>query len=201
MNERFVEPELLDHLSADDPETVRSRRDLRIINTMLGTRRWLSSQLPKHARVLELGAGDGSMRVGSCWTGLDLVPKPSEWPESCGWVQGDVFDASKWPKVDVIVANLFLHHFDGDQLAWLGEQIRRSCRLFLVCEPRRHRLPMMSGALLATLCDFSPVTWNDMMISIRAGFRDDELPKLMGFEKGFRVTETLLGSYRMEVHL
>ncbi|MBL9116142.1 MAG: hypothetical protein JNJ83_14135 [Verrucomicrobiaceae bacterium] len=201
MNERFVEPEQLDHLPADHPEAVRSRRDLRIINAMLGTRRWLEKRIPVGAAVLELGAGDGSMCRGSSWTGLDLAPRPIDLPQACSWVQGDMFDASNWPKVGVIVANLFLHHFNEDQLQWLGQQIRRSCGLFLACEPRRHPLPMASGALLATLCDFSPVTWNDMMISIRAGFRGAELADALGFNSGFRVSETLLGSYRLEVHL
>ena len=45
---RQVLPELLDHLQADDPEAIRSRRDLRVINFLMGNERWILSSLLKN---------------------------------------------------------------------------------------------------------------------------------------------------------
>src|SRR5580765_545302 len=59
------QPELLDHLPVDDPGAIGSRRDLRRLNAWMGNARHvaraLSGRLPaQDARVLELGAGDGT---------------------------------------------------------------------------------------------------------------------------------------------
>ena len=63
---RRVEPETLDQLTEDDPNAIRSRRDLRRINRIMGNLPILDSLLsasllhaPSH--IAELGAGDGSL--------------------------------------------------------------------------------------------------------------------------------------------
>ena len=62
--QRRVEPELLDTLPADDPAAQRSRRELRLINAIMGNHRWLEREVRRSIRpgwrVLELGAGDGT---------------------------------------------------------------------------------------------------------------------------------------------
>ncbi|MEO1844804.1 MAG: hypothetical protein ABGZ37_11065, partial [Akkermansiaceae bacterium] len=59
---RVVQPELLDELPFDDPDALRSRRDLRFINGVMGNFRWMRRRLAGRAegRVIELGAGDGA---------------------------------------------------------------------------------------------------------------------------------------------
>src|SRR5262245_24953675 len=66
---RCVEEETLDHLREEDPRAMRSRRDLRRINRIMGNASILDSLLrgaleqpPK--RIAELGAGDGSLLLG-----------------------------------------------------------------------------------------------------------------------------------------
>ena len=66
MSQRVVIPELLDHLPADDLEALRSRRDLRRINFLMGNERWVCrtvSQFPDAANrgIVEIGAGDGML--------------------------------------------------------------------------------------------------------------------------------------------
>ena len=63
---RRVEAETLDHLREDDPRAIRSRRDLRRINRIMGNVSIVDSLLnaslarpPSH--IAELGAGDGSL--------------------------------------------------------------------------------------------------------------------------------------------
>ena len=74
---RVVTAELLDHLSPHDPAAKRSRRDLLRVHRVMGTRAMLSrgwhallrtqpSGVP--LRVLELGAGDGSLLLGAAQT-------------------------------------------------------------------------------------------------------------------------------------
>src|SRR5262245_47260239 len=65
---RRVEEETLDHLPEDDPRAVRSRRDLRRINRIMGNdsivETLLSGSLVRPpSRIAELGAGDGSLAL------------------------------------------------------------------------------------------------------------------------------------------
>ena len=68
---RRLEPEALDHLAPDDPTAQRSRRDLRRINRVMGSRRILVRALSRAVpaaraaplRILEIGCGDGLLML------------------------------------------------------------------------------------------------------------------------------------------
>jgi hypothetical protein len=66
---RTLQPELLDSLPSDHPDARHSRRDLRVINRLMGNHRWFARTLPPLVRAgehaLELGAGNG--------VGVDVV--------------------------------------------------------------------------------------------------------------------------------
>jgi SAM-dependent methyltransferase len=212
MTERSVQPELLDHLAADDPAAIRSREELLLINHLMGNQRWLIQQikdclLPEQ-RVLELGAGDGSLAraliaEGVCQpaqiTALDLAPAPAHWPSEATWLQRDVLGDQPWPAADIIVANLFLHHFEPPALRQIGHRLQSVCHLIrvLAVEPARRRRHCWQGALLGYLAELSPVTAHDMMVSIRAGFVGEELSEALALD-GFECTAstTWLGAYR-----
>src|SRR5688572_12461388 len=81
---RCVKAETLDHLREDDPQAIRSRRDLRRINRIMGNRLILDSLLNGSLtrpplRIAELGAGDGSLflrlarRRALSWPGVTLI--------------------------------------------------------------------------------------------------------------------------------
>ena len=70
---RVVSAEALDGLTEADPAAMRSRRDLRRVHVAMGTRRVVLRALREMPtlqqrrtplRVLELGAGDGSLMLG-----------------------------------------------------------------------------------------------------------------------------------------
>ncbi len=209
--QRRIEPELLDHLPDTDPDAVRSRRELRLINSIMGNHRWLARKVrgmrKEGWRVLELGAGDGGLGIlfaeggrAEWLCGLDIAPRPASWPASAQWMQSDVL-AGAMPAAEIVVANLFLHHFSEGQLASLGANLPAECRVFLCSEPARRRTHIMQGRLLAAVMRFGRVTRHDMPISIRAGFLGPELPHYLGIG-GWRIAvcTNWLGAYRLCAH-
>ena len=209
---RLVECEILDHLPADDPAAIRSREELRLINGIMGNHRWILRRLKALIkpgwRVLELGAGDGGLcgaLIGSgvCAakqiTAVDLAPRPDELHPDVSWLRQSIFEMDQLPPAEIVIANLFLHHFDADHLTALGSKLGPMTRVVLACEPARKRFHLAQGDLLAALAGFNDVTNHDMLTSIRAGFVEDELPRSLGL-RDWRclVSCTLVGAYQME---
>lgn len=191
--------ELLDALPSEAPEAQRSRRDLRLINGLMGNERWILGVLRGlKGDVVELGAGDGcltrKMMPGRQVTGLDFQEKPEEL--DCHWVSGDLFESLAEVKAPVVVANLILHHFEEERLARLGELFRERQALVFV-EPWRSRLALVEGGLLFPFVN--RVTRHDMMVSIRAGFVRGELQRFLGLgeEWAWREEVSLLGGLRV----
>lgn len=189
---RELVPEILDGLAPDDPQAIRSRRDLRVINALMGNERWILRQLAKTEEtgtVVEWGAGEGTLISRAARhhaaVGVDLVPKPAGVPENVHWRQGDVFEVDA--EGGTLMANLFLHHFDEAQLARLGERVRQFDRLICV-EPLRTPTSLNLGRGMLPFVGL--VTRHDMLVSIRAGFVAGELPCLLGLEQaGWKVSE------------
>ncbi len=201
---RILEPETLDHLAPDDPVAQRSRRDLRRVNAFMGARRILARALDrvicdsrrKALRIVELGCGDGRLMLdvarhrGERWPAasialLDrqpLVDAPTIAAyAAAGWharpVVADVFDwadAAHGERWDVVVANLFLHHFEGAALSRVLAGCARRADALVACEPRRSRFALVASHLIFFL-GANAVTRNDGVLSVRAGFIDGEL--------------------------
>lgn len=189
---RRVEPEILDHLPADDPRARRSRRDLRRVNFLMGNDRWILRQVRRFREVAERGgiaewgAGDGALAarlatehpeaVVECF---DLSDRPAGLGSGIRWRREDVLEAA--PAVSgVLVANLFLHHFEAPDLARMGGRCA-DFGVLVFSEPLRTRLAAAQGGLLLPFV--GSVTRHDMPVSIRAGFRPGELPELLGLSR------------------
>ena len=212
MMPRIVAAETLDGLAEDDPAAMRSRRDLQRVHRVMGTRRIVLQalrrlQLTRPAagsplRILELGAGDGSLMLGVAralrgeWprvalTLLDrqnLVRQPTlDGYAEAGWTATpqvmDVFDWADEPgcgapgRWDVIVAHLFLHHFETAPLASLLAAAASRTDCFFACEPRRGRLACAGSHLIGAI-GANAVTREDAVLSVHAGFLGQEISRL-----------------------
>ena len=207
--QRELKPELLDSLPPDHPDALHNRRDLRLINRVLGNYRWfartLPGQLQRTEKVLEIGAGTGELgdhltACGIATDGLDLWPKPAGWSADRRWHRADLLTFDGYDDYPVIIGNLIFHQFTAGQLAELGEELRRSARVILACEPMRRRSSQVLFATVAPLLGANHVSLHDAHVSVAAGFRGDELPQMLGLtQPGWecRCHSTMLGAYRM----
>lgn len=216
MMARVVASETLDHLPADDPAAMQSRRDLRRVHLAMGTRSILQRVLKdmtasrhevRPLRVLELGAGDGSLMLGVAqtlalqwprvrltlldrqalvsretiaryagvgWTADVKVGDVHEWARSASDPRLSGRSTDRW---DLILVNLFLHHFEGAELAALLRAIAGRTNRFFACEPRRAWFPLMASHLVGAI-GANAVTREDAVLSVQAGFSGTEITAL-----------------------
>jgi uncharacterized protein YbjT (DUF2867 family) len=211
---RSVEPELLDHMPADDPAVVRARRDLKRLNAVILQSGIIAPILARqwaHApprTILDLGSGDGTFmlsvarRLAARWPGVavTLLDRQSivsaetrEAFAALSWkvetVAADVLDhLDVTPGVDIITTNLFLHHFQPEQLARLLGLAARAARLVVACEPRRNKFALRASRLLWTI-GCNEVSLHDAIVSVRAGFSGKELSALWPDHERFDLQE------------
>ncbi len=219
---RRVEPELLDDLPASDPRARRSRDDLRRIHRFMGTLGAAQRAMDEASvaapprRIVELGAGDGSLMLrlararAARWPAveltlldrLDLVDgRTRDQFRDLGWLPTalamDVFEWLEGPQVkrwDITCANLFLHHFATAELARLLAGIAERSQAFFCLEPRRSALPLLASHLVGLL-GANDVTRQDAVLSVHAGFRDQELSALWPDHQGWVVREYRAGLF------
>ncbi len=202
LTERQLEPEWLDELPASAPEAVHSRGDLRRLNGLMGNARLLvrtakELKLPPPRTLVELACGDGSLL-------LELLKRTGWQPErvilldrqpvvtqqtlmqlrlraiQAEVIAADVFDwleTARTPHAELITTNLFLHHFDDEQLRRLLRLVEIKAEAFIACEPERSDFALLNSKLLG-LIGCNHVTQHDAPISVKAGFQGDELSQL-----------------------
>lgn len=223
MRGRRLVPELLDDLPADDPVAVSCRRDLRRLNALMWHRALLDEQLGlsrgafRPQRVVELGAGDGWL----LYQLLERIPASDEERElvlvdrhpsvsdgvvggfrALGWkVTIEAADVFEWlersdegPAFDLCLSNLFLHHFREFEIERLFQGLQGRSRSIAVCEPRR-ALFGLAAAYGVGLVGCNAVTRHDAVVSVRAGFRGDELTQLWPRHRSWTIQERPLGLF------
>lgn len=200
--------EILDTLPANSPAAARCRRDLRLINLVMGNTAWITRALLPRVRpgdrVLEIGAGDGALGLslqlhGVHVEGLDRAPRPAAWPGAHAWHQADIREFRDWDRATIVVGNLIFHHFTDAELHTLGHHLRQHARAIVAVEPLRSGAARRLFALLCGLIGAHRYTRHDGAVSIAAGFRGDELPRALGLsahEWSWRIDTTWRGAYR-----
>jgi hypothetical protein len=218
---RSVEPEWLDTLSSLDPRASHARRDLQLVNALMGNAGIVARALAQHLghyadSIAEIGAGEGAFlravashralaRVKPRATLVDRQPCTQRASLAAlaarGWeavaVQADALAwlaASEERDHGAILANLFLHHFESPELEQLLASVASRTRLFVACEPRRSFVGRL-GASCLPLLGCNDVTRHDAAVSVRAGFVDGELTALWPRHAGWRILEERRGAF------
>jgi hypothetical protein len=109
----------------------------------------------------------------------------------------DVFEWLERPHPepgDVTIANLFLHHFLEDDLRRLLGHAARQTGFFLACEPRRVNFSLCAASLLGFI-GCNDVSRHDAKISVRAGFKENELSGMWPAGEGWRLMERKAGLF------
>lgn len=166
-------------------------------------------------RLVELGAGDGTLLLKlahrfaarGVTAEVTLVDRQNlVSAETCRafaalhWsvksVAADVFTwlETPFPAVDVIVANLFLHHFPEQELQPLLKRVAARTSLFIACEPRRATFPLTASRWL-WLLGCNAVTRHDAVVSVRAGFTGRELSALWPADAEWETLEQPAGGF------
>jgi hypothetical protein len=219
---RVVEPELLDVLPPGDVRALQSRLDLRLLNQCMKHPQQMSRALlenlngVKSPKIVELGAGDGDFLLSvarrlqkqmpdaeaTLVDRLDsFAPKVSDEFKNLGWrLRTEIAEVFEWLRkappngADAIIANLFLHQFQPNELAEMLRLAARSTRLFIALEPSRAWLPRLCGHFLWVI-GCGPVTRHDAGISIRAGFLGREISAMWEGKDKWELTERPVGLF------
>jgi len=211
MKTRIVQPEILDSLPPDDPRALRNHRDLDLLNRLMGNDRWFRRsvfpQIVLEDHVLELGPGRGRLatifrRIHSspktCYSAIDRSPRPPGWPSEFQWRSLDVMSLRSFTPATVLIGNFIMHQFGDEALRELGARINSgTIRMIAFNEPTRSFVHLWLFRALGPL--LNDVTRHDGDVSIRAGFRGEELPCHLGLGAGWtvRVNHSVFGSYRL----
>jgi hypothetical protein len=180
----------------------------------------LAADHPSPLRILEIGAGDGNLmcgvaqRLGRRWQSveltlldqLDLVEASTiDRFAAFGWrIRPVVSDVLAWAAAadvpgrakpwDLIIANLFLHHFEGAQLSGILSAVEARTDCFFACEPRRSRMANWGSHLIGAL-GVNAVTRADAVTSVRAGFQQSEISTLWPRAPHWKVKEYAAGLF------
>jgi hypothetical protein len=217
---RIVQPEILDTLPPDNPRAVRSRRDLRRVNGWMRNHAIMAGALQKvlhlcaPGQITELGAGDGNffLRVAQNISAhrpdvtamlIDLQKNVTQETlvdiAALGWraeaVGADVFDRLKTSDAgEIVIANLFLHHFEDARLAELLRLVSERAKCFIAIEPRRAAWTLFCSRLLWAI-GCNDVTRHDAVVSVHAGFSGRELSALWPGKQNWELAEHRVGIF------
>jgi hypothetical protein len=220
--QRRLEPELLDALPVVDPRAIGSRRDLERLNAWMRHAAILARLLHEGLNgsalrhIAELGAGDGKFmfsvasRVARRWPGVAV--RLLDWQDAMQADTRNAFRALTWnaalvitdvfqgleqlleESCQVMVANLFLHHFTASQLGELFAAIGERIELFIALEPNRSLFTLAFSQWVRVI-GCNEITQHDAPISVRAGFAGKELSQLWPNADRWRLREESVGLF------
>ena len=202
--QRSTEPEIMDDLSISGEIIGQTLREISSINNLLGGNA-ISMQVfrrmvrgKKSIRVVDLGCGSGDIMVlmakfcrkneiDGHFIGIDANPHiveyarehTADFPE-IEYEAIDVLDESfNLNGYDIVHCCLFLHHFSNDQLLKLLGKVDFTTARVIINDLHRHFLAFWSIKLLTALFSRSYMVRNDAAVSVKRGFKRQELISLL----------------------
>jgi SAM-dependent methyltransferase len=199
--------EILDDPSVDPAVRVRSLRDVKLSNRLLGGLRAAllevraaRNDVGRSLTLLDVGTGLADIpehaaaearREGIALTTFAVDEAPSLLAASRGRVAHVVCAralALPFPdaSIDVVLCSQLMHHFDDDGARLLVREMNRVARhVVIVSDLRRSWIAAAGFWLVSFPLGFSPVTRHDGVLSVLRGFTPDELAGLVRAETGF----------------
>jgi ubiquinone/menaquinone biosynthesis C-methylase UbiE len=196
LGERSSLLEMIDDMSITDDRIDDALRELKVINRFLGgdhvsrigivQMMQLSGNRP--LRILDCGAGGSDLasilgsRSGTiAVTALDMNLRACHYSvshvPSMNVVNGSAFRLPfRDRSFDIVHASLFCHHFGPQELRSLLSEWSRVARVGIVINDLRRSVPAFLGiSILTRLFSRSIMVRNDAPLSVRRGFRKNEL--------------------------
>jgi ubiquinone/menaquinone biosynthesis C-methylase UbiE len=173
-------------------EAIRSLGDIRLVNRWLGGRRSLLRAVSPYlggrepTRVLDVGCGSADLPAlllesfGGRLLAVGVDIKLLHLQQAPPGVVRVVADVRRLPfpprTFDVVTASLFLHHFDGPEVAQTLRALYALARRALVVNDlERSLVPYAFARLVFPWVFRSKVSVNDGLLSIRRAFTREEL--------------------------
>jgi 2-polyprenyl-3-methyl-5-hydroxy-6-metoxy-1,4-benzoquinol methylase len=197
--------ELLDKEDVDETLTLQSYRFMGIVNKFLGgaamVRDFIANEIRPQNRfeplkILDIGSGPCDIPAAIClWAqakGLKLeftcietntyaiqaAQQNMSQYSNIKVVEKDIFNYQPSERYDCATGSLFFHHLSNEQITGLISRLRTfGCRSVLINDLHRS-LVCYAGCLFA--CMFVPAgVRHDALLSIRKGFKPEELRQLL----------------------
>lgn len=211
--------EILDAADVPAPLRERSHRDIAVANALFGGTRALLAALgdcrdglPRDATFLDVGAGTGEAATRARYfcarhgirlhtIALDVIPHLAAAARRhaadalcASALQLPVASAS----IDIVACTQVAHHFEGEELATLLQEMHRVARHRVIVSDLRRSWVAAAGLWLASYpLGFHAVSRHDGVVSILRGFTADELAATVHAACGVRPVVRRRAGFRL----
>lgn len=202
--ERSHEAEIMDDLTISGEIIAKTLEEISSINNLLGGNA-ISLQVfrkmvkgRKEIRLVDLGCGSGDImmlmadycrkeNITASFVGIDANPhivayarkNTAAYPEISYEAVDVLDDGFSTAGFDIVHCCLFLHHFTEAQLVTLLTKSKESNSRLIINDLHRHPLAYWSIRALTSLFSKSYMVKNDAAVSVKRGFKRQELVRLM----------------------
>ena len=217
-DQRATAEELIDRPDCEPELAAASYRFMETVNSRFGgmrtARRFLAVETAKHRtgsplRILDIGSGSCDIPLAmSRWARVKGIPLHFTCLETSAHALGiaaarlaraadpavqllqqDIFTHQPDEPYDFAVASMCFHHFSNEQILALVQRLRGFVRSsLLINDLRRSPLSALGAGLLLAVSGSPAGVRHDALLSIRRGFKIDELRTLLRQLSGVTVS-------------
>jgi ubiquinone/menaquinone biosynthesis C-methylase UbiE len=193
---RSYEPELMDDFSIQDERIDAALKELKTINRYLGgvsttksALKYFVNSVNETLSLVDIGSAtsDNLLAAKISFPSLKIISIDKSFrslkifPNSTIKINSDAFKIPiKDENCDVVHLSLFLHHFNEVEIKMLIDECMRICRKgVIINDLQRSYLALFGIKILTGLFSKSELVKNDAPLSVKRGFKKNELVKLL----------------------